>query len=427
MWNFIKLFIIFIFLYHVLNTFVIFWIFSWQYQIIFSLSKDLLWIFFVVLIAIFNINYIKEFVLKYYKFLLLIVVYIIFGLLVSLINDKSFFDILIWIKYNAQFLIIFFSASFIWFVIKKKNLTKKLYEFTDFIFYSLFIIIFVWIIWQLSKFGFKDQFILYFWYGNVWDWVFAENPPIYYRTWPDWFPRLSWLFAWPNNYGFLLVAFFSFFIYKSLEFINTQKFVIKNYIKSAIFVFFYLISWIFTLSRWFFVGILPQVWYFLPDFVKKQRKYIFSILTGLAVFVVSLSIYKWDSTIEHMQNTLNAWHFAIENSTWLWFGSSWPGVHHGWEVLPENVYLQVFIDSGSVWFILWVAILWLIIFEIQHIMKKKSFNDSKQQKLQLYLVLLSLGFIWLLLEWLFLHVFEDSMVNYVFFITFGLLFGFFKD
>lgn len=423
--NFVKLFVIFIFSYYILNTFFVYWIFDWQFQLIFSLLKEIIWFFFVLLLIIFNFDKFKKYLIDYKYFIILLLFYIFWWILISLINQKWLYDIFIWIKYNIFFVIIFLSSTFVWTVLIDKVNKKDIIKFINFIFYSLIISLIIWIFWQLMKFWFKEEFIKYLWYGPVWDWKFWEKPPIYYRTWPDWLARFNWIFAWPNNYWFLLVLFLSFFVSKSFEFMKQKQNKTKNSIKSIAYSSLYILWWLATFSRGFILAWIIQFWYFLPYKLKKNKKIIW-IWIFLLLFLISiLSFVKFESTKLHISETLNAIIFAINNSMGLWFGSSWPAIHHRWEILPENMYLQVFIDSWAIWFIIWI---WIIFFIFLWIRKIWIFSKNKEtKKLQKYLLLLSIWFYWLLIEWLFLHVFEDSIINYIFFITYWILYWYLYD
>ncbi|MBS8122317.1 hypothetical protein [Candidatus Vampirococcus lugosii] len=423
--NFVKLFVIFIFSYYILNTFFVYGIFDGQFQLIFSLLKEIIWFFFVLLLIIFNFDKFKKYLIDYKYFIILLLFYIFWGILISLINQKGLYDIFIGIKYNIFFVIIFLSSTFVGTVLIDKVNKKDIIKFINFIFYSLIISLIIGIFWQLMKFGFKEEFIKYLGYGPVGDWKFGEKPPIYYRTGPDGLARFNGIFAGPNNYGFLLVLFLSFFVSKSFEFMKQKQNKTKNSIKSIAYSSLYILGGLATFSRGFILAGIIQFWYFLPYKLKKNKK-IIGIGIFLLLFLISiLSFVKFESTKLHISETLNAIIFAINNSMGLGFGSSGPAIHHRGEILPENMYLQVFIDSGAIGFIIWIGIIFFIFLGIRKI---GIFSKNKEtKKLQKYLLLLSIGFYGLLIEGLFLHVFEDSIINYIFFITYGILYGYLYD
>jgi hypothetical protein len=141
---------------------------------------------------------------------------------------------------------------------------------------------------------------------------------------------------------------------------------------------------------------------------------------------VWLSFLKPESTLGHFKANLAYIWEIVNHPLWHWLWSSGPAVHHEWTMLPENYFMQIMLDIWSVWFILWcVVIFWiLMIFRaIENNFKKwKYSNDDAAVFLQWKRLLL--WRIALLIMWLFLHVFEDSMVNYLFFCIFGILSGY---
>jgi hypothetical protein len=146
----------------------------------------------------------------------------------------------------------------------------------------------------------------------------------------------------------------------------------------------------------------------------------------IIAWIVGLSILKPESTIWHFKaNFAYIWEI-INNSLWHWLWTSWPAIHHEWTMLPENYFMQIMLDIWTVWFILWCIIIFqiLIIFKtIENDFQKRKYSDE-DAAVFLQRKRLLLWRIALLIMWLFLHVFEDSMVNYLFFCTFGLLSGY---
>lgn len=427
MFKFIKLFLIFILLYHILHTFIIHQIFWWDYSMIFSVWKEVIWVVFVLIVGILNYKFIIEFIKKFWKYIAIIIGISIWWILISLLNNQSIWDIIIWYKYNIYFFIIFASWIFLWYIAYQKQLIKKILEFYNFLFYIILFAVWFGLVWWLAKLGFKDSFY-YLGYWPVWDFVFWEEPPVYYRTWPDGMPRNSWIFAWPNNFWFFLVAFFSFFIYISMKYWNPKDLFankdIKWLIKWTFLSWLYIISWLLTFSRWFIVWILPQAYYFFSQLVWNAKKVWIRFTTALIVVVTWFSIWKRESTVQHFNETTNAIYIASQNSLWHWLWTSWPAIHHWWEILPENIYLQVFIDIWSIGFILWTLFFFLFFMDSKNIITNNQKVSSNQKQATMYFILLSLWLFWLLIEGFFLHIFEDSMVNYLFFISLWIIFGY---
>ncbi len=365
-----------------------------------------------------------KFFIRFWKYISILIWIIFWWFLISYINDKSLYDIIVGFKYIIYFLLIFISSAFIWYIIKKKNLINKLLNFYKFLFYLILFALSFGLIWWLSKLGFKDVF-LYIWYWPVGDFIFWQSPPIYYRTWEGGLPRNSWLFSWPNNYWFFLVAFFSFFTYMSMKLWNPKNLLkdkdLKWFVKAFLFSSLYIISWILTLSRGFILWILPQIYYFFWKFFWDIKNIWLYFIAIFLIFIAWLSAWKWDSTVLHFKETISSISFAWEKTLWHWLWTSWPAIHHWWYTLPENMYLQVFIDLWAIGFILWIMFFYFFFLDAKKIISQKSNLDSKQKTLITYFILLTLWLFWLILEWFFLHVFEDSMVNYIFFIALWVL------
>jgi hypothetical protein len=146
----------------------------------------------------------------------------------------------------------------------------------------------------------------------------------------------------------------------------------------------------------------------------------------LILWIVWLSILKSESTMWHIHAKLSYIWEIINNPLWHWLWTSGPAVHHEWTMLPENYFMQVMLDIWTVWFIIWAIVIFQILIVFNNIkshFQKKDISVDKQIAF-LHRKALYVGRSALLVMWLFLHVFEDSMVNYLFFISFGLLSGY---
>ncbi|MDR2541040.1 MAG: hypothetical protein LBD11_04610 [Candidatus Peribacteria bacterium] len=80
-------------------------------------------------------------------------------------------------------------------------------------------------------------------------------------------------------------------------------------------------------------------------------------------------------------------------------------------MLPENYYFEILLDTGTIGLILWVLMIFQLL-GMQAMIKKQGLATPESVVLQRgFLALLLIGFV--------LHVFEDSMVNYLFFTVYG--------
>ena len=80
------------------------------------------------------------------------------------------------------------------------------------------------------------------------------------------------------------------------------------------------------------------------------------------------------------------------------------------------------IDIGVPGLILWL-LFWCIAVHTSYSLRKAHSADDQRDNFSLLLLVLTFGFIGLLIEGMFLHVFEDSMVNYWFFALRGVVLG----
>ena len=329
-------------------------------------------------------------------------------------------EMLIGYKYDIYYLVIALSAVFVWYTALKHKqkyidtLGEKFYRGV-----ALFVI--GGFVYQGIKALFPD-FFLSIWYGPIGDYVLDAKPPLRYRTGPGWAARLQGLFAWPNNYWYFLVAIFSFLIVTSRQ-LRQQKITYRPRIVLLLVV--YCVSLVWTLSRWAYVWVWVQLLLLTLVYYKKLLKHRFTFfrlalwgLMWLFGLVILLSYIKSGSTIWHIE-AWQEWRQAfLASPRWYGLWVAGPSVHHTGIYLPESQFLQIMIDLWIVWFLFWI-ICWKVLLSpaLDHLQ-----HDKNIEQLPLY-TLLALGIIGLMVEWFFLHTFEDSMVNYLILIPFGLLLG----
>lgn len=323
---------------------------------------------------------------------------------------------LIGIKYWLYFMTVFLGAGILWYVRSKednqeiweKKWRKKINEFMNFIHKLGFGILIAWFIIQWSKVLFPEL-----WY-NLW---FAElniykawmPPPLYYLTQHDGIMRLSGLFSGPNNFAFWLIGMSPFLMqHKSIW----HKLLVG-------------ISWVANLGRVIVVWWISEICIMAAK-NKRINKHLFFVWLGIWCIMwlfAYITYIKWDSTTEHFRLGIDAIHKFLAQPRWYGLWSSGPWVHRNWSLLPENYYLQLALDywfAGPLLFwLFWFFIIKKIIWS-STVWAWKSESDEITETNQLLLH----WFIGMLMAWLFLHVFEDSMVNYLFFIPWGVVYGY---
>lgn len=337
---------------------------------------------------------------------------------------------MIWIKYGFFYLFIFLSASFVWYVGIKKIKTQDISWLQYF---------FMWImvsgfLWQIMKIA-RPEIFMNIWYWKFDNFYFGSNPPIYYLTGFEWTTRWQWLFSGPNNYGYFLVAFLPLITLwrsngvKSIRwFLEKIKnaFLMPTQGSSILLVLLWIIAIAMTLSRAAIIGAVLIFILLGKNWIRKNKKTSIALFGVIILAIVWLSIIKSESTIWHIQAKL--WYIweIIDNPLWYGLWSSGPAIHHEWTMLPENYFMQIMLDIGTVGFIIWTIVVFQILLIFKNInlnIKNKKINTSDQTTLLQWKRL----YMWrsiLLAIWLFLHVFEDSMVNYLFFVIFGILSGY---
>lgn len=396
-------FTIFLFIYFILYV-------TWNYYLdhvwgvsyLFPVIKESSWFLFVWYCIWTYYEDIKQYIQQTKIELVLLTIialwWVITTMLLHWYDITTMINILIWLKYGLYASVIFYTAA----AVGYSNALKKsdLLNYINWICHVIIWFCIVGLIRQWAKWIYPHIFYDVLWYGPVWDYMVGKAHPIYYRTWPGWYPRFSWLMSGPNNLGYLLVAYAS---------------VIPLFINQRWWKVIYCVAWLMTLSRAAILGAWVQWLLYMVQFARNKSKYV---LWGIWLFgiilVIWLSVLKWASTVEHIVRTRWWVQQVINHPRWLWLWSSWPGVHWNWSLLPENFYLQLLIDYGIIPFI-WRCVYWYVV------IKRTKLMFTQDKQLLTVLRWYMMGLLWLLIIWLFLHVFEDSVVNYIFFIPFGLL------
>lgn len=375
---------------------------SWGWYIL-PILKELTWFIFVWYCVWQARDQLRLYLTKTKREVLLLLGIALWGIAATWLqhgrNTSTWVNVAIWLKYGLYSSIVFYTAARIWY---SSPLTQS--DIINYIKRLCHVIVrccAAGIIWQWIKRLYPDMFYDILWYGPIGDYHPNQPHPIYYRTGPGGWPRLSWLMSGPNNLWYLLVAYAS---------------LIPLYVHQWRAKILYYITTIMTLSRGALLWSWVQWLIYGFKYLGRRGRWLVWWLAVVGIIIVwALSILKWSSTLEHITRTLWAVQSVVDHPRGIGLWSSWPGVHRNGSVLPENFYLQLLIDYGTIPFIGRCAYRYLIVRRARIIIKQQSESISKP--LRAYIA----GFLWLLVVWLFLHVFEDSVVNYLFFIPFWLL------
>ena len=417
MLKFIKSFLIFIVLYHILITVVQYGILWWIHPNAPAIIRDAIWLIFMLLVIFVNTKHLKSYLRQWKRPRITFIILVVFSVGISFIKGKNISDIFIGIKYGFLYIPIFLSATFIGHLWSEKQENRE--RFWNFIKYFLVTTVILGFIWQIAKFIRPDIF-LHIGYGPFNDFVFGAKPPIYYLTGYQGTSRRQGLFSWPNNYGYFLIAFLPFMITlcKSKWLNIRQRFTNKQMLRNSIIILLRILAILLTLSRAARIGWAVAIILLNSIWIKKNKKIARWLLLIIIAGLIGLSILKWDSTRIHAVKFFDSIKYIIQQPGGYGLGTSWPAVHHNGTILPENYFIQLLLDIWTIGFLIWA----LCIRQIQKVTLwiKRYFGQIKnQQQPLIYTLRLSLT-IWriaLLIMGLFLHVFEDSMVNYIFFIV----------
>ena len=333
-------------------------------------ARELIW----VAIVAYYIRHYRDQTIRYVRhigpLIAMVWLLIIWWVLTSVLQWIWLQSIIVWIKYALWMMMIFLSAGLIGYV----------NGYTSYI-HIIPILVIGWLLIDSIRM-FVPDILWYIWFWPVWDYALGSAPPMYYRTWPWWILRRSWLRAWPNNYAFLLVWRAS--VVRLSHRRKRQK-------------IWFLLIWLGTLSRGYIVWVAVQFMQFL------SKRWKIMCVIWLICWLWVLSTIKSESTYQHIIAFVSACEIVLQHPRWLGLGQSWPGIHWWGKLLPENFYLQLLIDMWR-WSLPVFGIFWYKAYRMS--------NHTLHQRWR--------WFFGMCVVWLFLHVFEDSMTNYLFFVPFGI-------
>lgn len=412
-----------------LTTFSIFWILNMFYQIISTffvywielcwtsfpaLIREWIWLLFLFVVLILWYKKFKLYWKHWKKTWIVFIILIIVSVLFSLLKDISRSNMFIWIKYWFRWTFILISASFFGYVISEKWQKSKLIQILPRV---LVWIVWAGFLWQWTKL-LRPDFFYFLGYGGLDDYSYGENPPIYYLTWYEWTLRWQWFFSWPNNYWYFLVAFLP-FVWRFF----TNKIKKKEDTILSTLALVVRMAWmVATLSRAVLVWMVVVFVALYRSKLKSKKRWLLRWGIWLLIAIAVLSVLKRESTVGHITSKLSTIPEVISEPLGHGLGSSGPAIHYEWKYLPENYYLQIMLDIGTVWFLVrtfMLMCLLLVQYKVIWLSKWKLTNEEEYQLQVLYK--LQIWFFALFVMWLFLHVFEDSMVNYLFFTIYGIV------
>jgi hypothetical protein len=404
----LPIFLFFILFYHILHTLVVYGQ-GWMSVEIFSIIKEVSFLWLVGAIFLTGKNQLKIFFKTFkYPLIMIGVIFVVF-LWVSRWNSIPWDSVMVGIKYDLRWLIILMGGVII--SLKYKVESTKI-DLEKYIVIILWIIILWWIVWQWGKVLFPE-FFQRRGYGSIGDYVLWSHPPMRYRTGPGGWMRFSGIFSWPNNLAYMMVAFFPLVAGNILYPPRQQRThpILKKY--SIPLALAMIVTTVATLSRAAWGALVLEIALLLWVYRTSWRRYILYVTSIAFLLLLWLLQTKQGSTQEHASRFIEGLSVVQNAPFWLWLGMAGPSIHYHGVYLPENQYLQRGIDGWVLWLL---CILVFIYFLLQQ-QRKQRYNNNDA-------FLMSIGFVWLLAIGVFLHSFEDSMVNYLFFLLFGISLGY---
>jgi hypothetical protein len=379
--------------------------------------------------------YIVIFIKKYYviSFSMLLLIGANLSYIIQHTQD-DIIHIVAGIKYDIHFLIILVISLRYWYVLKQKNKWHIIELYITRSIKFIMVLILCCIIRQVTKTFYPDIFMQYLGFGMPNDFIPFSQPPIYYITWTWWIQRLSWLFVGPNTLWFFIILF------SSLVYTN-----IRNYLsyRQKFFVFMcYILIALATLSRWVIIWITLQslillffeeyiVWkrpVILPIYIKKKMLQWWIIVTISIISFLIINTRKDNSNTERfwaLNTSLSLiWDTSLLGK-WPWY--VWPAQHYDKNYnlnqknnlsMLENIYLQILINQWILGTLIFAASMMSLSYYHNNIRRKLQYTTTTPQDNNIYITAqyLWIWFISLLSIGWFLHIFIDSMVNYLFFV-----------
>ncbi len=348
-----------------------------------------------------------------YKIKLGIIDYLIFWFIlywisITLLNWLWFSNILYWWRYDFLWFVVFliFKHSKVFLKEKTLNLIKLFLVCWGI---SLFLWIMVkFILWEeiLSLFWFTIQ-VTQFWFG--W-WI-----PIYQWVEASWIRRFQWILDSPLAMWYFLILLSWLFLHINRKNIDFSVLLWTAILMTFIFLTYSRAAMLWVLIAWALFFIL-NIKYILKYF--KKPLIILSLLWIILIWTISYifqdkihNVFLRSSSTSGHIIRMNIWFDRfLEKPLWAGLATAWPAYrsvtnekqsletdrYH----IPESWFVQILVEWGLIYFILFMAILWNILLNLYR-------NNNH------YIFLM---FIWVLIMNIFLHIFEYTYITILLFL-----------
>ncbi|MDD3793189.1 MAG: O-antigen ligase family protein [Candidatus Gracilibacteria bacterium] len=272
----------------------------------------------------------------------------------------------------------------------------------------------------LIKFRLKEEFLVEFGYVDyVSNWVFSGGVPVYHGLENSGIRRFQGILDGPNAMAYFLIIFSGMFLY-------IQKKKNEFYVYFSIIFLFWLI--LLTYSRSALLGIFSAGGLILLinlKYIYKHHKKIFIYVSSIMVFLLSILgiifqhqltniIFRPSSTTGHFHRMEIGYERFLEKPLGAGLAEAGPAYRNIYPekqtktdefyYIPESWYIQVLIEGGIIFFILFLSILINILLRLY----KKS-------------IIIFGIFSAILVMNIFLHIFEATYLSMLLFIFIGLM------
>lgn len=342
----------------------------------------------------------------------LIFSYIIYWIVITLINWLWFNSIIYWWRSDFIFFIVLLIYKH-WkqFLTVSTNSLIKIFMVS----WSISLLLSV-----LIKFRLWEKTLLAFWFTNyISNWTYNWSIPIYHWLENSWIRRFQWIFDWPNQMGFYLI------LYTSILLHFVKRKIEYHIVLILVFLFWLLIM---TYSRSALLWVVAGFWLLLLLNIKaiynKYKKQFLSWITIIIILSGSI-LFIFSEKIENivMRQSSTAWHFdrmqiwynRFETKImWSWLAEAGPAYRNIYPdkqnkeaeqyYIPESWFIQQLIEWWIIFFALFLLINLIILFRLYY--------NSKT---------LFAWFIAILVMNVFLHIFEATYLSIILFIFIWLL------
>lgn len=329
------------------------------------------------------------------------------------------------VKYDLFPFFVFISGVWVSFVLPS-SLRSRFLDWFIWILKNVLIVSFVWYVGLhffphlLAKLGYSLDA-----YQREYD----IAPPLYYlqHIWTGTI-RNQGLFGGPVSWWFFLTAFWPLYF---RHFVGWNKKNSMSFVRRWFWILLYLVNVWLCYSRGARLAVVLETLVLLIFYYRRWWRQLLVSGILLVVGVVGLVRWKWPSSLlsrnlsdnGHVDHVVE-WLRLVVSSPWVGYGW-WTAGPASYRVMggnffnPENQYLQIAVEYGVIWLVLWLS-LYVLLVSKSVLLSTQRCDDGL---LGVARNMLLLGLFGLAVSGMFLHPAVDSQVMYVLLFLFWLYFN----